>query len=318
MKLSIVTTMYQSAPYLEEFHRRASAAAQALTPDYEIVFVNDGSPDQALEGAVDLFRRDPHVRVVDLSRNFGHHKAMMTGLAHARGELVFLIDVDLEEAPELLTEFQREMQAQKADVVFGVQSKRKGGLGERITGAIFYALFNRLSSDRIPRSLSTVRLMTRAYVDALLQYREREVFLGGLFVLAGFHQVAVTIEKGSKQKTSYSVRKRVALFVNALTSFSSTPLVYIFYLGTVVSFISGVAGLYLVIKAIWFGGYLMGWPSLMVSIWFLGGMMMFCIGIVGIYIAKIFSEAKQRPYALVRQVYEADADDRERGAGAGR
>src|SRR5207244_13411819 len=119
-------------------HERASRAAAAITADYEIVFVNDGSPDDAVQKAIALHQRDLHVRVLDLSRNFGHHKAMMTGVEHARGDLVFLLDVDLEEQPEWLNEFHRIMQSSGADVVYGVQARWKGGAFERLSGGIFY------------------------------------------------------------------------------------------------------------------------------------------------------------------------------------
>ena len=116
MKLSIVTTLYNSAPYIQEFHRRASEAALALTSDYEVIFVNDGSPDDSLQVALSLHRSDPHVHIIDLSRNFGHHKALMTGLAHAQGYLVFLIDSDLEEDPKWLLEFHAVRDSQIASV----------------------------------------------------------------------------------------------------------------------------------------------------------------------------------------------------------
>jgi len=132
MKLSIVATLYKSGAYVEEFHRRASEAARRITDDYEIVIVDDGSPDNSLDIACAIARTDPHVRVIELSRNFGHHKAMMTGLDHARGELCFLIDSDLEEDPALLQEFFDKMQASDADVVYGFQDQRKGDFGERL------------------------------------------------------------------------------------------------------------------------------------------------------------------------------------------
>ena len=128
MQLSIVTTLYNSSPYLIEFYERISIQAQELTNDYEIIFVNDGSPDDSLERALNLFQHDQHVRVIDLSRNFGHHKSMMTGLMHARGELVFLIDSDLEEEPELLGEFHKQFHESDVDVVYGVQNQEKGTL----------------------------------------------------------------------------------------------------------------------------------------------------------------------------------------------
>src|SRR5271167_816371 len=126
VKLSIVTTLYRSAGHIEEFYRRATKAAEAIADDIELVMVNDGSPDQSLDRALALHRADPRVVVVDLARNFGHHKAMMTGLAHASGDRVFLIDSDLEEEPELLIQFHERLMQGDCDVVFGVQETRRG------------------------------------------------------------------------------------------------------------------------------------------------------------------------------------------------
>ena len=139
MKLSIVATLYQSAPFIHDFVERASKAAKELVADdYEIILVNDGSPDDSLEIAVKLTKeKKPHLIVVDLSRNFGHHKAMMTGLAHATGEQIFLIDSDLEEEPEWLIEFAQAMMSDSSDVVYGVQQTRKGRWFERWTGELF-------------------------------------------------------------------------------------------------------------------------------------------------------------------------------------
>src|SRR3954465_14964923 len=158
--LSIVTSMYRSSSYLEEFYNRCTAAARQLTDSYEFVFVNDGSPDDSLQVALQLRTRDARVRIVDLSRNFGHHKALMTGLARARGERVFLLDCDLEEDPAWLLTFDREMRNTGADVVYGVQSERKGGWFERVTGDLFFKVFNQLLTDPIPPNVVTVRLMT--------------------------------------------------------------------------------------------------------------------------------------------------------------
>src|SRR6266480_3840502 len=157
MTLSIVTTLYNSAPYVEEFYVRVCAATEQITEDYEIILVNDGSPDNSLEIALSIYHKDPRVRVIDLSRNFGHHKAMMTGLIHARGKLVFLLDSDLEEEPELLEQFYQLLKAKDADVVYGVQEKRKGRLFERVSGTLFFKLFNFLSTYPIPPNLITVR-----------------------------------------------------------------------------------------------------------------------------------------------------------------
>ncbi len=308
MELSIVATLYRSAEYLEDFHRRVTAAAQRLTSDYEIVLVNDGSPDGSLEAALALHRRDARVRVVDLSRNFGHHKAMMTGLAHSRGERVFLIDSDLEEPPELLASFDERLRSEQADAVYGVQEFRKGGFLERISGALFFSIFNSLSGTPIPRNVVTVRLMTRRYVAALLAHGEREMIIAPLWVITGFKQIPVSITKGSRTATSYSLGRKIAHVVNAVTSFSDRPLVLIFYLGLAISALSGAAAAYLIVRRLFFGVLLSGWPSLIVSLWLLGGLTLFSIGIVGIYVAKVFIETKHRPYTIVRQLYDRTAE----------
>lgn len=149
MKLSIVTTLYKSASMVEEFHRRAGAAAESLTKDFEIVMVDDGSPDDSLAIACALARRDNRVRVVELSRNFGHHKALMTGLDYARGDWVFLIDSDLEEAPELLLEFHRQMDIADWDVAFGYQEKRQGKPFARYCGRLAWYLIDKLYSVKV-------------------------------------------------------------------------------------------------------------------------------------------------------------------------
>jgi putative glycosyltransferase len=319
MRLSIVTTLYRSAGSLREFHQRVTQAATGFG-DYEVVYVNDGSPDPSLQVALDLFRADPHVRVVDLSRNFGHHKAMMTGLAHTRGDLVFLIDSDLEEDPELLPVFAAVLRESDADMVYGVQEQRRGDFIERWSGWLFFKIFNALSHHAIPDNVLTVRLMTRRYVSALLEHRERETTIAGLWAITGFRQVARSVVKHTKSPTTYSFAHKIDVLVNAITSFSDRPLILIFYLGLVIGFAASAAAVYLVIRRLFFGIALPGWPSLIVSVWMLGGLMLISIGIIGIYLSRVFIETKQRPYTIVGHVYEhaTDAialdDSRNRGA----
>jgi len=304
MKLSIVATLYQSAPYINEFYERASAAARQLVgEDFEIVFVNDGSPDNSLDLAIKLTEMDTHVVVVDLSRNFGHHKAMMTGLAHTKGQRVFLIDSDLEEEPELLSSFTVQMNQEACDVVYGVQERRKGGWFERWSGQWFYRFFNALTGFALPENLVTVRLMTKRYVDALLLHQEREVFMAGLWYITGFAQCAQTIKKHNTSETTYTFRKKVSVVVNSVTSFSNAPLVSIFYIGVSISMLALSYIAYLIIHWLFLAKPLSGWTSIMASIWLLGGMVISFIGVIGIYISKVFSETKQRPYTVVRQVY---------------
>lgn len=307
VNLSIVATLFRTAPHIEEFHRRVSNSARELVRDeYEIILVNDGSPDDSLDMAIEIAQRDPHLIVIDLSRNFGHHKAILTGLAHARGDRVFLIDSDLEEEPEWLTDFSHQMDRFNCDVVFGVQETRKGHVFERFSGWLFYKLFNAFSGLRLPENAVTARLMKRVYVDALLLHQECEVSIGGLFVITGFYQLPVSVRKHSTSKSTYSLSHKLAVMVDSITSFSSKPLIGIFYLGLVIFLIAGAAVTYLVIARIFFATPLTGWTSVMASIWLLGGMVVMFIGIVGIYLSKVFSEAKRRPNSIVKKVYSRD------------
>ena len=305
MYLSIVTTLYYSAPYINEFYQRISIESQKLTDDYEIIFVNDGSPDDSLDIAVKLHQEDERVRVIDLSRNFGHHKAVMTGLSYARGKLIFLLDSDLEEEPELLSLFHEHYQLSEVDVVYGVQKVRKGNIFEKITGEVFYSFFNLISSYPVPRNLITARLMSQRYVRSLVDHKDKEIFLAGLWAITGFKQVPLVVKKYSKGESTYNFFRKLSIAINSITSFSNKPLIFVFYLGALISLISAIAVIVLIIRRLFFNVLLSGWPSLIVSVWFLGGLTIFSLGIIGIYVAKIFSETKQRPYTIIRNIYES-------------
>lgn len=304
MKLSIVATLYQSAPYINEFYQRASAAARELVQeDYEIILVNDGSPDNSLSLAVKLTELDDHVTVVDLSRNFGHHKAMLAGLEQAQGERIFLIDTDLEEEPEWLIRFASALDAEEADVIYGVQETRKGNWFERWSGELYYTVFNYLVKINHPRNIVTARLMSRRYVNALLQFREREIVISCLWVIAGFKQCALPVKKHTSSATTYSLAKKIEHATNSITSFSETPLRLIFYIGLIIFLGALTYTGYLICLKLAYGELMDGWTSIMVSIWLLGGMIISFVGLIGIYLSKIFSETKQRPSFIVKQIY---------------
>ncbi|MGS2716914.1 glycosyltransferase family 2 protein [Eionea flava] len=304
MKLSIVTTLYRSAPYISEFYDRSSAIAQELVgDDYEIIFVNDGSPDNSLDLAIHLTEKDSRIVVVDLSRNFGHHKAMMAGLEYTEGQKIFLLDSDLEEEPEWLGQFSKLMVEESSDVVYGRQKARKGGWFERWSGELFYSLFNWLSNIDHPRNIVTARLMTRRYVNALLSYRERELVISCLWVITGFKQSEIFVKKHMLSDTNYTLTKKITHAVNAITSFSEQPLKFIFYIGLLILSTSVLFAGYIIFNKIFLYQPIAGWTSVMVSVWLLGGMIISFIGIIGIYLSKVFLETKKRPLSIVRSVY---------------
>ncbi len=303
MKLSVVTTLYRSAASIEEFYRRALTAAEQITSDIEFVMVNDGSPDNSLELALELHRRDPRVIVVDLSRNFGHHKALMTGLAHATGDLVFLIDSDLEERPEDLAALYRRFSQDDCDVVFGILPTRRGSLLERLPGAIFFSLLDMLSDYPVPRNVFTARLMTRQYVEALLRHRDREFAISHLWEVTGFRQQSVALTKLSLSPSSYTLKRRIEMAIRDITTTSTRLLYLIFYTGLLIFGLSNCVVLYFLGRYFSSGIGVNGFTSIIISIWFLGGLITLILGVIGIYVANILAETKRRPYTIVRRVY---------------
>lgn len=302
MDLSIVTTLYYSENYIDEFYKRMIKSAENTVKNFEIIFVNDGSPDFASEKIKEICKKDDRVILVDLSRNFGHHKALMTGMMEAKGELVFLIDCDLEEDPELLNTFIEYQQRKDIDVVYGVQNTRKGGLFEKISGHFFYDFFNYISEVKIPKNLLTIRIMTRRYVTNLLQFTEREIFLAGLMEHTGFTQLPLEVKKYDKGKTTYSFSKKIGLLVNAVTSFSSKPLIYIFQTGLLITSCTFLYIIYTLSKKIVLGTTVPGYTSLIISIFMFSGIIILFLGIIGIYVAKIYIETKQRPYTVIKEI----------------
>jgi putative glycosyltransferase len=228
----------------------------------------------------------------------------MTGIAHSRGEFIFLIDCDLEEEPEIIKKFWDELESSRdVDVVYGLQRKRQGKLPGKILGYLFYKIFNFFSEYKLPENLVMTRLMRRRYVDNLIKHKETDLMIAGLFVLTGFKQKGIHISKKHKGKSTYNLKRKIDIIVNAITSFSSKPLVYIFYIGMIILLISVVMIANLIAKKIFFGIPIQGWASLIVSIWFFGGLVVFCIGTVGIYLSKVFNQVKGRPYTIVKRIY---------------
>ncbi|MCG9679282.1 glycosyltransferase family 2 protein [Vibrio sp. Isolate24] len=304
MKLSIVATLYKSESYIEEFCQRAALVAQQLVGDeFEIILVDDGSPDSSLSIALSQQNIYPNLSVVELSRNFGHHKAMLTGLSYADGEHIFLIDSDLEEEPEWLLDFSKELEINNFDVVYGVQESRKGNLRERITGKLFYKLFNLFANIEHPHNITTARLMTKDYVRSLLLFEEREVVFSCLCELTGFSQSSYIVKKHSTSPTTYSTTKKIRLLFDNLISFSSLPLEFIFYFGMLIFLTSiGISG-YLLVMKLFYQQSLDGWTSIVLSIWLLGGLTFSFMGIIGMYISKVFNEIKRRPLTIVKKIH---------------
>lgn len=303
MKLSIVTTLYYSEDFIVEFYNRILKSIKKITNDYEIIFINDGSPDESLKKCIELKKSDDKIKIIDFSRNFGHHYAIKAGLDYAIGDYIFLIDSDLEEEPELLNDFYDKLINEKPDVVYGVQNKRSGTFFKQISGHIFYLIFSWLCDFRYVKNVMTVRLMNKNYVDNLKKFKENQLEIFGLFFLNGFNQSPINVNKEHKGSTTYSFKKEVSIGLQSIISFSKKPLELIFTTGLLTLLIAFLAIIFVLYNKYLYGAEVEGWVSILLSIWFLGGVTIFSLGILGLYFSKLFLEVKGRPSYIVKNIY---------------
>ncbi|MDN5880830.1 MAG: glycosyltransferase family 2 protein [Nitrosospira sp.] len=304
-EISIVSTMYRSRPFLEQFLTECLQALSDIKCDhFEILLVNDGSPDDSLTYAMERRSHIPQLVVVDLSRNFGHHHAIQAGLRHARGNLIFLIDCDLEVTPLVLAEFHRKLRESGCDMVFGYQEARKGGRFEQISGGLFWKGFNFLSDIKIPENMVTERIMTRRFVEALLQMGDHNLFLGGMMTWTGFQQIGLPVVKKQRDgRSTYTLMRRIALMVNAVSSFSAQPLIWLFNTGITITLLSFSFAFYLVFRKLFFDDALMGFTSVMTVMTLSLGILTTAMGVVGIYLGKVFNQVQNRPTYIVKDIH---------------
>ena len=301
--ISIITTLYKSEKYIDEFYRRIIKVSEENFNDIEIIFVNDASPDGSLDKSVALSKMDNRVTVIDLAINATHHKAIMTGLTYTTKDYIWLIDIDLEEKPEWLKTFYLELIKSNVDVVYGKQIKRKGNLFEKISGAIFFKFMESNSKVNFQDSATTARIMTRRYVNNLCRFRESSPILAGLWAITGFQQKPLLVKKLSLNKTTYTNTHKLKLALEAILSFSTTPITIMAFIGFISMIISFIVIVFLVLSYASNNSILNGWTSIMASIWFFGGFLAASISLIGLYVAKIYAEVKSRPYTIIKDIY---------------
>ena len=306
MTLSVVTTLYKSKPFLETFLKEIIANIQIIKiNDFELVFVNDGSPDDSVEYLLERKKEIPEIKIIDLSRNFGHHYAIQAGLNFASGEYVFLIDNDLETPPSVLVDYYNEIIIDKnLDVVYGYQEARKGNFIEKKAGSVFWVLINKLSDTKIPHNILTERLMTKQYVNELLRLQDANLFMGGMMYWVGFNQKGIPVKKGQRDGAStYSIKRRAELMLQAITSFSGKPLEWLFYIGISISFFSFLFLIYLATqKIIHQDEVQLGWTSIVDINMLILGIISTFLGLIGIYIYKIFKQVQGRPNEIIKRI----------------
>jgi polyisoprenyl-phosphate glycosyltransferase len=297
--LSVAAPMHDEEDTAAAFHARVAAALEGV--EFELVIVDDGSRDRTAAVLADLARADARVKVITLSRNFGHQAALTAALEHARGDVVVMLDSDLQDPPELIPEMVDRWRA-GADVVYAVRTRRQGETAfKRTTASWFYRLFRGLADIDLAPESGDFRLMDRRALDALLAMPERNRFLRGMTVWVGFNQTAVTFEREPRAggRTKYTLGRMLRFSFDAITSFSNRPLQLATWLGFVFSALAFLA-IPLTVVARYADIYERGVPTTIVIVLLLGGIQLICVGIIGEYVGRIYDEVKHRPLYVVR------------------
>jgi polyisoprenyl-phosphate glycosyltransferase len=308
--ISVVVPCYNEEEVLVHTHSRLTQVLDRLeNAEYELVYVNDGSSDRTDEILRSLNQTSPHTRAVLLSRNFGHQAAVTAGLTAAAGQCVVIIDADLQDPPEVIAEMV-ERWREGYEVVYGIRESRAGESGFKLRSAqLFYRLINKLSDVHIPLDTGDFRLLDRRAVDALLAMPERHRLLRGMASWIGFRQHGLKYAREARfaGTTKYPLRKMLNLALDGIFSFSTVPLRFVTILGVLTSALAAAGIFYSLAVRIFTSHWVAGWATLILAVLFTGGVEMFCFGILGEYIGRIYTEIKQRPLFIVREMLELNA-----------
>jgi dolichol-phosphate mannosyltransferase len=306
--ISLVAPAFNEAEGIEELYRRVCAASPPWGEDFELVVVDDGSRDRTLE-ILERLASDPRLKVVSLSRNFGHQAAVSAGLMHTQGDIVAVIDADLQDPPESLRPFLEKVR-EGWDVVYAIRTRRKEGPVKRICYHLYYRLLKRMAGIDIPLDAGDFCVMRREVVDALNELPERNRFIRGLRTWVGFRQTGLAYERNARYagEPKYTFRKLFKLATDGIINFSFRPLQFISFLGMLVALVSIAGGFLVVLQYLTNFTFLgfnprnaRGWTSLVFVVLFSSGVQLICLGILGEYVGRLFEEVKQRPAWLVRK-----------------
>ncbi|MGZ5322178.1 MAG: glycosyltransferase family 2 protein [Solirubrobacterales bacterium] len=316
---SWVVPVLNEEDVLPELHRRLSETAEKLDGPSEFILVDDGSIDRSREVVLQLRDRDPRLKLVALSRNFGHQLAITAGIDVARGDAVVVMDSDLQDPPEVVVEMAARWR-EGFDLVHGVRTARRGeGAFKRHTAHLFYRLLNRASDVDLPLDTGDFRLLDRRVADVVRRMREPNRYLRGLFAWVGFRQTGVQYERDERYAgdTKFSLMRMLSFAVDGLTGFSTVPLRLALGLGLAISALAFAAGLAAVVLKLTGAYTISGWASVTVMITFFSGVQLLMLGAVGQYVGRIFEQGKARPLYLIAETHGIEEPARASGPGPG-
>lgn len=310
MKLSIVTPVYGCCQNLNELYVRLHSTLVSITDNFEIIMINDSSPDNAWNTIKDLSQKDSRVKGINLSRNFGQHYAITAGLDYATGDWVVVMDCDLQDQPEEIVKLYTKTQ-EGYDIVFGRRYSRNDSFIKRLGSKVFYKIYDYFTESKIDNTVANFSIISKKVLLELRQLREHNRSYPLFVNWLGFKRINVDIEHAARAegRSSYTLKKLVNLAIDSIVSQSNKPLRLSIKFGFVLSFISLLFASWLVIRYFLFSIPVAGWTSVMVSIYFIGGLLFANMGILGLYIGKIFDETKNRPLYVVKETtFEIEYD----------
>jgi len=303
--LSLVIPVFNEEKLIDELVKRTISSLETFISDYEVIFVDDGSTDQSLGMILKWHKSNSKIKVLSLSKNFGHQAAYTAGLEHARGEIVAMMDGDLQDPPELLAEMYAKLQNDEFDIISGKKSGRKGKSGRNLYAVLFHLFFRHIGEIKDMENSGNYSMMTRKAVDALLSMKEKVRYLPGLRTFIGFRQgyIEFVREDRFKGNPKMSIRKLFILAADAIFSFSRFPIRLCLILGALGTIVFLGAGIYVIIAKI-YGFAVIGWSSTLLSIYFLGSIQLVFLGILGEYVYRSYKESQNRPVYFVRKFYD--------------
>ncbi len=305
--------VYNEQEVVDVFYEKMKQILITCSVDWTILFVDDGSSDGTVQHIEFLHHKDSRVGLIGLSRNFGKEYALTAGLDHADADAVVVIDVDLQDPPELIPQMLEEWQ-KGYDVIYATRRKREGETFlKKATASWFYKIINKMSKISIPKDTGDYRLMDIKAVKAVNKLRESNRFMKGIFAWVGYKQKAIYFDRKERfaGNTKFNMSKLFSFAMDGITSFSYVPLKFATWIGTLVALFSFLYGLKVILKALIFGGDPQGYPTMMVVILFLGGIQLMALGIIGEYLGRLFEENKQRPLYLIDKYHPPKATNKE-------
>lgn len=302
---SLVIPIYNEENLIEELIRRTVSSLESFADEYEIIIVDDGSTDGSLNRVLQCQEKYSNIKIISLSKNFGHQAAYTAGLENAQGEIVAMMDGDLQDPPELLSEMYRKITVEDFEIVSGRKTGRKGKSGRNFAFVMFHYLFKRVGDVNGMENSGNYSMMKRVAVEALLSMKEKVRYLPGLRTFIGFRQGYVEFVRDDrfKGKSKMGTRRLIRLAADAIFSFSRFPIRLCLVLGTIGISVFMAAGIYVIIAKI-YGFAVIGWSSVILSIYFLGSVQLVFLGILGEYIYRNYKESQNRPLYFIRKLYE--------------